>query len=250
MRTDSRVPALIGALLTAVALTGTTAAGAAYPAVGNDIGDRASLQRGAHNFMNYCSGCHSAQFVRYATMAQDLGISNAELTGELMLTSTNPGDTIISAMSPAAGEQAFGVVPPDLSLIARARGTRYLYAFLRSYYADPTRATGVNNTVLPGTAMPHVLASLQGVQQAVFTRRTGPAGAEVMDLEKLELPQPGSMSPQQYDAFVRDTVNFLQYIGEPVEAQRRKLGIWVLGFLAVFTVLAYLLKREYWKAVR
>jgi len=250
MRTDSRLPPLVGALFAAVPLLVFAAEGASYPPPGNDIRDRASLQRGAHNFMNYCSGCHSAQFVRYTTMAQDLGIPDAELRANLMFTSTNPGDTIISAMSPEAGEQAFGAAPPDLSLIARARGTRYLSAFLHGYYADPTRPSGVNNTVLPGTAMPHVLAPLQGVQQAVPVKHAGPAGAETTEQVALELPQPGSMSPQQYDVFVRDTVNFLQYIGEPVEAHRRDLGIWVLSFLAVFTGLAYLLKREYWKAIR
>ena len=191
MRIDSRAPALVGALLAAVPLMVFAAEGASYPPAGNDIRDRASLQRGAHNFMDYCSGCHSAQFVRYATMAQDLGFSDAELKDHLMFTSTNPGDTIISAMSPAAGEQAFGTAPPDLSLIARARGTRYLSAFLHSYYADPARPSGVNNTVLPGTAMPHVLASLQGVQQAVVTSHAGPDGAEVVEHARLRAPATG-----------------------------------------------------------
>ena len=216
------------------------------PRAGNDIHSRASLQRGARNFMNYCSGCHSAKFVRYNRVAADLGIDVATLKSNLMFTSAVPADTIISALSPADGTKWFGNAPPDLSLMSRARGTDHIYAYLKSFYADPSRPTGVNNTVLPGTAMPHVLADLQGVQKAVFR----PAGAEGgPTFEKFELVSPGTLSPEKYDDFVRDTVNFLQYMGEPIQAKREDLGVWVMLFLLVFTGLAYLLYKEYWKDV-
>ena len=152
------------------------------------------------------------------------------------------------------GEDAkhwFGTTPPDLSLIARARGTDYLYTFLKSFYLDPKRPTGVNNLVLPGTAMPHVLWELQGFQQAVYD---GESDAEHNAVHKkfkgFELAQKGQLTPQEYDQFVRDTVNFLDYIGEPMQLQRRSLGLKVLGFLFVFFLFAYFLKKEYWKDVK
>ena len=216
---------------------------------GTDIASTESLQRGARNFMNYCSGCHSAQYVRYNRLAKDLGIPEAELKANLMFTSEKTFETIRIAMQPDDAKKWFGAAPPDLSLIARARSSDYIYAFLRSFYADPSKPTGVNNTVLVGTAMPHVLADLQGVQTAVFKTEPGEGGLPKTEFEKFELAKPGALSPEKYDDFVRDTVNFLQYIGEPVEAQRRDLGVWVMLFLLVFTAFAYLLYKEYWRDV-
>jgi ubiquinol-cytochrome c reductase cytochrome c1 subunit len=144
----------------------------------------------------------------------------------------------------------FGVVPPDLSLIARARGTDYLYTFMRSFYADPTKATGVNNLALPGTAMPHVLWELQGTQEAVWEGHTDAQGNVQKHFKEFKLATPGKLSPEEYDAFVRDTVNFLDYIGEPVQVQRQSLGYIVIAFLVFFTLLAYALKKEYWKDVK
>jgi ubiquinol-cytochrome c reductase cytochrome c1 subunit len=212
---------------------------------GNDINNTASLQRGARNFMNYCSGCHSAQYVRYNRIAADLGIPESELKANLMFVGERPFDTIKTSMTADDARKWFGNLPPDLSLIARSRGTDYIYAFLRSFYADESRPTGVNNTVLPGTAMPHVLSSLQGVQTAVFKDD----GHGTKELEKFELTTTGTMKPAEYDEFVRDTVNFLQYIGEPVQAKRQRLGVWVMLFLLLFTAFAYLLYKEYWKDV-
>jgi ubiquinol-cytochrome c reductase cytochrome c1 subunit len=188
---------------------------------GNDIRSHASLQRGARNFMNYCSGCHSAQYVRYNRVGTDLGIPDPALKKNLMFTSDKLPDPIVSALRAEDGRKWFGNAPPDLSLIARARGTDYLYTYLESFYPDGSRPTGVNNKILPGTAMPHVLADLQA-----------------------------TLPVEKYDEFVRDTVNFLQYIGEPIEVRRRDLGVWVTLFLLVFTGLAYLLYRDYWKDVR
>jgi len=194
--------------------------------------------------VNYCLGCHSAKYVRYNRVAADLGISEAQLIDNLMFTGERPHDTMRIGIDPDQAKRWFGVVPPDLSLIARARGTDYLYTFLRSFYADPAKATGVNNIVLPGTAMPHVLSSLQGVQTAQFSE------GEYPQWESFELVEPGQLSPEAYDDFVRDTVNFLEYVGEPAKAKRQALGVWVILFLLVFTGFAYLLKKEYWKDVK
>lgn len=244
--------ALLAALVCVVALPGAARAAGAemeYEAAGNDIHNVASLQRGARNFMNYCSGCHSAQYVRYNRVAEDLGIPEDVLKTNLMFTGERPFDTIKSAMSPQEARQWFGNAPPDLSLIARSRGPDYLYTFLRSFYVDPSRPVGTNNLVLPGTAMPHVLASLQGLQHAVFKEEKH-GGATTQVFEKFELVSPGTLKPAEYDEFVRDTVNFLEYIGEPVQAKRQQLGVWVILFLLLFTVFAYLLYREYWKDVK
>jgi ubiquinol-cytochrome c reductase cytochrome c1 subunit len=257
MATENALPAnrLPAALLAAALLLGALpgaarAAGeAGYEPAGNDIHNRASLQRGARNFMNYCSGCHSAQYVRYERVAADLGIPEKVLEANLMFTGERPFETIRSAMPPAEAREWFGNAPPDLSLIARSRGTDYLYAYLRSFYADPSRPTGTNNLVLPGTAMPHVLASLQGVQRAEY-RDERQGGAMVQVFEKFELAAPGALEPARYDEFVRDTVNFLEYIGEPVQARRQQLGVWVILFLLLFTAFAYFLYREYWKDVK
>jgi ubiquinol-cytochrome c reductase cytochrome c1 subunit len=216
---------------------------------GNDIHNLASLQRGARNFMNYCSGCHSAQFVRYNRIASDLQIPESELKANLMFTGERPFDTIKTSMHAEDARRWFGNVPPDLSLIARSRGPDYVYTFLKTFYADPTKSTGVNNLVLPGTAMPHVLAPLQGLQVAEFeTVQHGDSKTE--EFRQFQLAQKGTLSPAQYEEFVRDTVNFLEYIGEPVQAKRQQLGVWVILFLLLFTILGWLLKKEYWKDVR
>jgi ubiquinol-cytochrome c reductase cytochrome c1 subunit len=248
MLTDKLAPALAATALLALPLAALASEGS-YPHAGNDIRDRASLQRGARNFMNYCSGCHSAQFVRYNRMAADLGIPETELQANLMFTAQGSFETINSALKAEDGRKWFGNAPPDMSLIARSRGTDYLYAFLKSFYAAPSRPTGVDNTVLPGTAMPHVLAELQGVQQAVYAAHPAGEGAAAPEIERLELAVPGSLSADKYDEFVRDTVNFLEYIGEPVQVKRRDLGVWVTLFLLVFTGFAYLLKREYFRDI-
>ena len=250
MRIERLAPLLAAAALLAVPLAAAAEEGGAYPPAGNDIRNQGSLQRGARNFMNYCSGCHSAKFVRYNRIAKDLGIPEAELRSNLMFTADKPYETIQIAMRPEDAKKWFGTVPPDLSLISRARSSDYIYAFLHSFYVDPTRPTGVNNTVLPGTAMPHVLAELQGMQTATFVSRPGEGGTTLTELEKFELTQPGTLTPDKYDEFVRDTVNFLQYIGEPIEVQRRDLGVWVTLFLLLFTGFSYLLYKEYWRDVR
>jgi ubiquinol-cytochrome c reductase cytochrome c1 subunit len=211
-----------------------------------DITDIASLQRGARNFMNYCSGCHSLTYVRYNRIAEDLRIPEADLTQNLMFTSTKVADGVLSAMPTADAANWFGKPPPDLSLMARERGTDYLYSLLVSFYVDKTRPWGVNNMYLPSIAMPAVLSSLQGTQQPVYKPDKADGHLVLTELKPLT---PGSMSEEEYDGFVRDTVNFLDYAGEPVKAKRQSLGVFVTLFLLAGFVFAYLLKKEYWKDV-
>jgi ubiquinol-cytochrome c reductase cytochrome c1 subunit len=226
--------------------------GESYLHAGTDIYNTESLQRGARNFMSYCSGCHSLQYLRYNRMAADLKIPPADLAS-LMFTSTKPFDHIVSAM-PVDAETWFGKRPPDLTLITRAKGVDYVYSFLKGFYVDPKRLWGVNNRYLPNAAMPFVLAPLQGLQAPVY-KTESVDGQEKQVLTDLTLiaPAPGDekryLTPAEYDAFVRDTVNFLDYAGEPIKAKRQSLGIFVELFLLVFFVFAFFLKKEYWKDV-
>jgi ubiquinol-cytochrome c reductase cytochrome c1 subunit len=221
--------------------------GIALQHAGTDIGNTESLQRGARNFMNYCSGCHSLKYLRYNRLAADLKIPESEL-GNLMFTTDKSFETVNSAM-PKDSEGWFGKQPPDLSLMARARGTDYLYSYLRGYYVDKTRPWGVNNLYLPSTAMPDVMQSLQGLQKPVYKNEPDAQGNAKMVLTSLAIMTPGAMKPEEYDQFVRDIVNFLDYAGEPVKEKRQSMGVFVMLFLLVFFVFAYLLKKEYWKDV-
>jgi ubiquinol-cytochrome c reductase cytochrome c1 subunit len=214
-----------------------------------DVGNVASLQRGARNFVNYCMGCHSAKYVRFNRLAADLQISDKQLIDNLMFAAEKPTETMTIAMREDDARRWFGQAPPDLSLIARSRGAHYLYNFLRSFYRDASRPTGVNNLVLPNTSMPHVLWELQGLQEGVFAEETRD-GATHSVFREFRQFTPGRLSAGEYDAFVRDIVNFLVYIGEPMQLERQRLGFGVLAFLAVFGLLAYLLKREIWKDVK
>jgi ubiquinol-cytochrome c reductase cytochrome c1 subunit len=216
----------------------------------NDVSNKASLQRGAANFVNYCLGCHSAKYVRYNRVATDLGLSEQQLIDNLMFTGERPHDTMRNGMDPDAARRWFGVVPPDLSLIARSRGTDYIYTFLRSFYADPEKKTGANNLALPGTAMPHVLWQLQGIQEAVYEGEMDEHGNAQKHFKEFSLATPGVLTPEEFDLFVRDTVNFLDYIAEPAQLKRRALGFPVIAFLIFFTLLALALKKEFWKDVK
>ncbi|MGD9598907.1 MAG: cytochrome c1 [Steroidobacteraceae bacterium] len=208
---------------------------------GNALGDRASLQRGARNFMNWCAGCHSLKYVRYQRIGTDLGIADDVMKANLVPPGAKITDYVTTAMPESLANASFGIVPPDLSLITRSKGTDYVFRFLKTFYADAAAATGTNNLALPGTAMPHVLSGLQGVPHAVF--------ATDGTFEKFEEGVPGQLTAAQYDAFVRDTVNFLEYAGEPAKLSRATIGIWVVLYLLLFTIIAWLLKQEYWKDV-
>jgi ubiquinol-cytochrome c reductase cytochrome c1 subunit len=240
--------ALIAALLMPCGALLAEEGGVQLMHAGTDINNIQSLQRGARNFINYCSGCHSLQYLRYNRMGQDLEIPPAELAANLMFTSDKPFDTVNSAM-PADAEQWFGKRPPDLSLAARAKGIDYIYSFLHGFYDDRTRPWGVNNLYLPNASMPHVLQGLQGLKKPVFKHEAGEGGEAKMVLTGVEMMSPGSMKPEEYDQFVRDIVNFLDYAAEPVKATRQSMGVFVILFLLVFFAFAYLLKKEYWKDV-
>ena len=214
---------------------------------GNDVADTASLQRGARYYVNYCLGCHSAQYVRYNRLAEDLQLTEDLVVQNLMFTGEQPFDTMTNSMRPEDAVRWFGIAPPDLSLIARSRGTDYVYTYLRSFYQAPSSPTGVDNVVLANTAMPHVLWELQGINRAVFEADEAHDGEEVF--RRFERVSAGQFTPQQYDQVVRDIVNFLDYIGDPTQLAREALGVRVIAFLLVFLVIAWLLKREIWKDV-
>lgn len=207
----------------------------------NDVSNIASLQRGARMYVNFCLGCHSAQYVRYNRIGRDLQLSEDQLVNNLMFTGERPFDTMTIAMPPEDSANWFGKVPPDLSLMSRARGTDYLYTFLRSFYVDENGNS--NNKVLPMTSMPNVLWELQGLQRAAYSNGDG-------EFERFESIRPGSMSAEEFDRSVRDLVNFLDYIGEPIQLERRSMGIKVIAFLLVFMLFAWLLKREIWRDVK
>jgi len=230
----------------------TASGGGSHPYFAVDTANVAGLQRGARDFMAYCSGCHSLKYLRYNRVAQDLGIPEEMLKANLMFTSDKPGEAIVSAMPKNAAEW-FGAQPPDLSLTARSRGADWVADYLQSFYLDPSRPLGVNNAVLPGASMPHVLWELQGWQAKVEHHAAegeghGEAAAE-HGAKKFELVQRGKLSPEEYKKFVGDLTNFLVYAAEPGREHRKAVGWKVLAFLSVFFVLAYLLKKEYWKDV-
>lgn len=214
-----------------------------------DTADIQSLQRGARIFVNYCTGCHSAAYMRYNRLGADLGISEAVLKSNFMFGTDKTGNTMDSAMRGADAIRFFGVAPPDLSVIARSRGTDWLYGYFMTFYRDPARPLGVNNLKFRDVAMPHVLWELQGYQKPVYKTIEHPDGSKSEILEKLEQETPGTLAPEEYRRTIHDLVNFLVYLSEPAIMQRQKIGTWVIIYLLVFLVLAYLLKKEYWKDV-
>lgn len=216
---------------------------------GIDPGNINSLQRGARNFMNYCSGCHSAKYVRYKTIAKDLELSEQQLIDNLMFNAEKTFETINVSMRPDEAERWFGVVPPDMSLIARSKGADYIYSFLNGFYVDDESPTGVNNLYQQHTSMPHVLWPLQGFNEAVFEEEARD-GAASRQFDRFETLMEGALDKGDYEEFVRDTTNFLAYIAEPVRSDRRKLGVWVLMFLVFFLILASMLKKQIWKDVK
>jgi ubiquinol-cytochrome c reductase cytochrome c1 subunit len=208
-----------------------------------NLADQESLQRGARMFVNYCLNCHSAASMRYSRL-QDLGLTEDQIKENLLFAAEKPGEPMKVSMTKANGAAWFGVTPPDLSVIARARGADWLYTYLRSFYRDDTRTTGWNNIVFDKVGMPHVLWSLQGEMVPVMKKE-----GEHEVIERLQLVKPGSVSLAEYDAMVGDLVNYLVWMGEPAQVQRKQLGVIVLAFLAVFFVVAYYLKKEYWKDI-
>ncbi len=214
-----------------------------------DPTSRDSLQRGAKTFVNYCLGCHSAQYVRYNRLGEDLGLDEAQVIDNLMFTGERPHDTMSIAMPAADAATWFGQAPPDLSLTARSRGEDWIYSFLKSFYLDPAKPTGVNNLVLQGASMPHVLWEQQGLQRAVFTEHVDEAGNPHEVFDGFVMERPGTLTAEEYDLMIRDITAFLSYVAEPVQLERKSLGIKVILFLVVFLIFAILLKKEIWKTV-
>jgi len=205
-----------------------------------NVADLASVQRGARNFVSYCLGCHSLKYERWSRLGTDLRIPGQLLEQDLLPPGARATDYIMTGMPAADAKDWFGKTPPDLSLMVRARGRDYIYQFLTTFYVDATSPTGANNLRLPTTAMPDVLSELEGLKGAVFNKG---------GFDHFEPVAPGRMSLAEYEGFVRDTVNFLDYVSEPTQLERRQLGVWVVLFLLVFSWLALLVKREYWKDV-
>jgi ubiquinol-cytochrome c reductase cytochrome c1 subunit len=207
-----------------------------------DIFDADSVRRGAGYFANYCLGCHGIRQTRYSRIGKDLKLSEEAARGEFMFGDVKIHDYVRTAMAPKDAETAFGVVPPDLSLIVRARGADWIYSYLMGFYADPKRPFGVNNIVAPNVAMPNVLWELQGTQEPVTS--VVKSVSEVVDVR---LAEPGRMSAKEFDRAVTDIVNFLAYVAEPSKLERLPLGKYVILFLIILTVILYKLKKEYWK---
>lgn len=210
------------------------------------IDNPASLQRGARLFFNYCSGCHSLQYLRYSRIAEDLKLDEQDVENNLIFTGAKIGDKAINNMPATMSAGFFGKTPPDLSLEARAKGSDWVYNYLKSFYLDSSRPVGWNNTVFPNASMPNALWELQGLQVAVKAPAEKGADAAV---EKLEIRTPGRLDAEQFDQAVRDITAFLEYAGEPAALKRTSIGVWVLLYLALFTFIAWLLKHEYWKDV-
>jgi ubiquinol-cytochrome c reductase cytochrome c1 subunit len=243
-RAFARLAVVFGLLLsagTALAEEATTLAPANVR-----VDSPAALQRGARLYFNYCSGCHSIKYMSYSRLAEDLHLDNDEVLKSFAFTGAKIGDQVVSNMPEANSQQWFGKTPPDLSLEARAKGADWIYNYLKSFYLDPSRPAGWNNSVFPNVSMPNVLWELQGVQHAVYA----PAKpGEEPRIEKLDLAAKGKLSSAEYDETARDLTTFLQYVGEPAQLKRESMGVWVILYLAAFTFLAWLLKHEFWKDV-
>jgi ubiquinol-cytochrome c reductase cytochrome c1 subunit len=239
---------LAGVLLAIAPTLALAASGGALQSSYANISDKASLQRGAALFMNYCSGCHSLGMQRYSRTAEDLGLTEEQMMQNLSFGSAKFGEQIKTAMEPADGTAWFGKAPPDLSLVARNKlgGADWTYTFLKSFYVDETRPSGWNNTLLPNASMPNVLWELQGIQHGIHEEGAAPGASHP---PKLELAAPGKLSDEEFDRAARDITAFLKYVAEPAALTRESTGVWVILFLAAFTMLAWLLKKEYWRDV-
>lgn len=213
-----------------------------------NVNDHESLQRGAAVFVNYCLNCHSANYMRYNRM-QDFGLTEQQIKDNLLFAAEKPGELMKTAMRPKEAKEWFGAPPPDLTVIARSRGADWIYTYLRSFYRDDTRPTGWNNLVFDKVGMPHVLQELQGHQAAVMKTVVAEGGHEHQVVDHLTLVKPGKITQAEYDALVGDLVNYLAWMGEPAQTQRKNIGLAVLLFLGAFYLVAFYLKRAFWKDV-
>ena len=241
-----RLFALLLALVPALALA---AGGGEVEHSGTDLGDKASLQRGAGLFMNYCSGCHSLALHRYSRIASDLDLSPELVEQNLIYGTAKIGENIRTGIPAAQSAAFFGKAAPDLSLVSRSKaaGPDWVYTYLKSFYVDEARPMGWNNKLFPGVSMPNPLWELQGIQRPVYgeSHQAGVAPP----VERLELASPGRLSPEEFDQVARDLAAFLEYVSEPAALQRESVGVWVILFLSFLTFIAWLLKHEYWRDV-
>ena len=219
------------------------------------VTDNASLQHGAKLFVNYCLNCHSAAYLRYNRLA-DIGLTEEQIRANLLFGGGKVGETMKVALDGKQAKEWFGATPPDLSVIARSRssagqgsGADYLYTYLRAYYRDDSKPTGWNNLAFPDVGMPHVLWELQGERKPVFAKKME-HGHEVEVLTGWEVTKPGSLDARAYDNTVADLVAFLQWAGEPMQKSRVQIGVWVLMFLFIFTLIAWRLNAAYWKDIK
>jgi ubiquinol-cytochrome c reductase cytochrome c1 subunit len=252
---------IISTLLLALGLAGAALAaggGHAWDKFPQDkTTDMAALQNGARLFTNYCLNCHAASYMRYNRL-RDIGLSEDQIKKNLMFATEKVGETMKVSLDPKQAAEWFGATPPDLTVIARSRagsggsGADYLYTYLRTYYRDESKATGWNNLAFPDVAMPHALWELQGQRAAKFIEVKDPHDPKktVHRFDGYEQLTPGSLSPLEYDEAVGDLVAYLQWMGEPAQDQRVRLGVWVLMFLLFFTVIAWRLNASYWKDVK
>lgn len=228
-----------------------------------DMGDKASLQRGAKLFVNYCLSCHSAEYMRYNRVAEDLEIPVDLLKENLMFTTEKTGDLMKTTMPVKDAKAWFGVAPPDLTLVSRVRKPDWLYTYLRAFYLDESSPSGWNNSLFENVAMPHVMYELQGVQKKIGkiedTHADTSGHGEDTGLgenQKLvgdtifELVHPGKLNAHEFDDAMRDLTNFLAYMAEPVQMKRKKIGVYTILFLIVFLLLAIMLKQEYWRDIK
>ncbi len=235
-------------LLMSISVSASAAGGAKLMHMEVDLSNQESLQRGAKTFVNYCLSCHAAAYMRYNRMGQDLGISEDVLKANFMFGTDKVGDTMTIAMTNADSLRFFGVSPPDLSVIARARGADWLYSYFKTFYVDKSRPFGVNNLTFKDVGMPHVLWELQGAQRLAHMESEG-GEHHTPTYADLEIITPGKQSEAEYDQTIQDLVNFMVYLGEPIKLKRGKIGVWVLMYLFVFLIVAYMLKKEYWRDV-
>ncbi|MBQ0131076.1 MAG: cytochrome c1 [Comamonas sp.] len=219
-----------------------------------DTTNQASLQNGAKLFVNYCLSCHSAAFMRFNRL-KDIGLTEQEIKDNLLFTTEKVGNTMQATIDPQQAKNWFGANPPDLTVIARSRasgegsGADYLYTFLRTFYRDETKATGWNNLAFPSVGMPHVMWQLQGERKAVFDEVVVD-GQNTQVFKGWEVITQGTMSAQEYDHAVGDLVNYLQWMGEPAQNTRIRVGVGVLIFLGIFIVIAWRLNAAFWKDVK
>ncbi len=247
---------ILGVALSVGMVAGASAStdGIAWDKAPNHINDMVSLQNGAKLFVNYCLNCHSAAYMRYNRLT-DIGLTEKQIKDNLLFATDKVGETMKVAMDPKQAKDWFGANPPDLTVIARSRaggqgsGADYLYTYLRTYYPDSTKATGWNNLAYPNVAMPHALWQLQGNRQPIYDTKTE-HGHEVKTFKAWEQVTPGSMTPLQYDQAIGDLVSYLQWMGEPAQHNRVRIGVWVLLFLGVFTFFAWRLNAAFWKDVK